>query len=131
MPPFAQSRTDERFFRGVRRQIRPYFCALRRRVIIGAQALQAQGLLGLPPLPPGFSQVLILNVVEVLCFDTLLQVLIPMKLVVISRLRADSNQPRGRSLTPVDVDAAIAPFDLQDNPARKSARPNFWPYTHL
>jgi len=34
------------------------------------------------PLPLGFSQVLILNLVKVLCFDTLLQVLI---LKVVSR----------------------------------------------
>jgi len=35
-------------------------------------AEQGQG----SPLPPGFSQVFILNVDKVLCFDTLLQVLI-------------------------------------------------------
>jgi hypothetical protein len=38
-----------------------------------------------PPSPLGFSQVLILKVVKVLCFDTLLQVLILKKLVVYRR----------------------------------------------
>ena len=36
---------------------------------------------GTTPLPPGFSQVFILKGVKVLCFDTLLQVLILNKLV--------------------------------------------------
>src|SRR5229473_6669344 len=55
----------------------PKFCSVR-----DAPGLICQGcarsvpLIYRPPSPPGFSQVLILKVVKVLCFDTLLQVLI-------------------------------------------------------
>src|SRR5258708_39594015 len=54
----------------------PKFCSVRDAPGLICQGCARSVPIYRPPLPPGFSQVLILKVVKVLCFDTLLQVLI-------------------------------------------------------